>query len=290
MNLGQSWRTLLTLFGALLTFYVQTWDEYHTHTLTLGLISGPVEGILTLCIVFALTALKGGAHFWHQPLLATLSIPHLPFIPTYVYSLPFTEWYMVYGGIVLAFNTVLSAHNVVRVVRARGQQSRSALLGLTPFFLTWTLIPLYCLLNPLILSAHLLPFAFYVGLINAYSVGQMITAHLAKAEFPYQNILILPLVLGVADSFGPFLLRATATAHPDAGGKEVAVRGYGWNSVLGADEARQVAFVWCCLGLAIGVYGSFVVDVIVSICDYLDIWCLTIKHPWRGEEEAKKVQ
>jgi ethanolaminephosphotransferase len=31
------------------------------------------------------------------------------------------------------------------------------------------------------------------------------------------------------------------------------------------------------------------VDVIVTICDYLDIWCLTIKHPW-NEEEAKKAQ
>jgi ethanolaminephosphotransferase len=40
------------------------------------------------------------------------------------------------------------------------------------------------------------------------------------------------------------------------------------------------------LGMAIGVYGSFVVDVIVTICDYLDIWCLTIKHPYvEGQEE-----
>ena len=60
------------------------------------------------------------------------------------------------------------------------------------------------------------------------------------------------------------------------------------------------------LGMAIGVYGSFVVslsnprvqllltgnqvDVIVTICDYLDIWCLTIKHPWNEEEEAKKAK
>ena len=24
---------------------------------------------------------------------------------------------------------------------------------------------------------------------------------------------------------------------------------------------------------------------IVTICDYLDIWCLTIKHPWTEEKE-----
>jgi len=42
------------------------------------------------------------------------------------------------------------------------------------------------------------------------------------------------------------------------------------------------------LGIAIGVYGSFVVDVIVTICDYLDIWCLTIKHPYVEEDEKAK--
>lgn len=51
----------------------------------------------------------------------------------------------------------------------------------------------------------------------------------------------------------------------------------------------QVAFVFLCVGAAFGVYGSFVVDVIRMICDYLDIWCLTIKHPVdQGEQEKKK--
>ena len=51
----------------------------------------------------------------------------------------------------------------------------------------------------------------------------------------------------------------------------------------------QVAFLFLCLGLSIGVYGSFVIDVILAICDYLDIWCLTIKHPYvEGQEEKEK--
>ncbi|KAI9670713.1 MAG: hypothetical protein M1817_003823 [Caeruleum heppii] len=274
MNLGQGWRTLLTLFGALLTFYVQTWDEYHTQTLTLGLVSGPVEGILTLCIVYAFTALKGGAHFWHQSLLRTLGVQKYGFIPEYFYELPFTDWYMIYGGIVLVANTVQSAWNVIQVRRSRGDHSRYALVGLLPYFVTWTLIPLYLLLNPMILQNHLIPFIFYVGLINAYSVGQMITAHLVRGEFPYGNVLVLPLAFGVVDSLGPWL-----QAHI----------GLGWPSALGAD-VYQVAFVFLCLGLAVGVYGTFVVDVIVAICDYLDIWCLTIKHPHNEEAEGKKLK
>ena len=91
---------------ALLTFYVQTWDEYHTHTLTLGLISGPVEGILTLCIVYAMTAILGGASFWQQSMLQSLGVVHHEAIPDVLYDLAWNEWYMVYGGIVLVFNTV----------------------------------------------------------------------------------------------------------------------------------------------------------------------------------------
>lgn len=91
---------------ALLTFYVQTWEEYHTHTLTLGLVSGPVEGILTLCIVYAFTAIKGGAHFWQQSALQTMGIQKHGFIPQDLYDLPFTDWYMIYGGAVLVSNTV----------------------------------------------------------------------------------------------------------------------------------------------------------------------------------------
>ncbi|KAH6677667.1 sn-1,2-diacylglycerol cholinephosphotransferas-like protein [Halenospora varia] len=265
-NFGMGWKTVMTLFASLLTFYVQTWDEYHTKTLTLGIVSGPVEGIVILTLVF-----------WQQAMLPTVGIPQ-GFIPNYIYNLPFNEWYMVQGGIVLVLNTVQSSLNVIKARRARGDRSRGALLGLVPFFVTWTLIPSYLYLNPEILRNHLVPFVFFAGLVNAYSVGQMITAHLVKLDFPYYNVLVLPIAYGVFDSLGPFLQQHI---------------GVGWPSALG-DGGYQVAYMFSMLGMAIGVYGSFVVDVIVTICDHLDIWCLTIKHPWDFEkekrEEAKKAQ
>lgn len=85
---------------------MQTWDEYHTKTLTLGLVSGPVEGIIILVCVYAFTAIKGGASFWQQSMFRTLGIPQLAFIPDAIYELPFNEWYMVQGGFVLVLNTV----------------------------------------------------------------------------------------------------------------------------------------------------------------------------------------
>lgn len=265
--MGQSWNTVLTLFGALFTFYIQTWDEYHTHTLTLGIVSGPVEGILTLCIVYFITYLKGGGSFWQQSMLKTVGVEESSVIPDSVYDMAWNEWYMIYGGLVLTFNTVDSALNVMKARRERKQDPLKPLLGLVPIAVTWTLIPLYLWLQPIILRQHLIPFVFYVGLVNAYSVGQMITAHLCKDRFPYQNVLIAPLAWAVLDSLGPVLGL--------------------WPSSLG-DDVYQVGFAFMCTGLAIGVYGSFVHDVITTICDYLDIWCLTIKHPWvEGQEDGQ---
>jgi ethanolaminephosphotransferase len=135
--------------------------------------------------------------------------------------------------------------NVIKARRERGDKSRGALVGLLPFFFTWTLIPTYLYLNPEILYNHLVPFVFFAGLVNAYSVGQMITAHLVKLDFPYYNVLNLPLAYGVFDSLGPVLQEHI---------------GVGWPSALGAGGEYQVAYMFCMLGTAVGVYGSFVVS------------------------------
>ena len=266
-----------------MTFYVQTWDEYYTQVLTLGVVSGPVEGVLTLCVVFAFTAYEGGGSFWHRAMFDTVGVPKLDWIPEAAYVMSFTQWYLVYGGLLLFFATGSSIYHVVQVRRERGQDPIKPLFGLLPLVATWILVPAYLYLQPAILENHLIPFVLYVGLINAYSVGRMIVGHLVKAPFPYFNILQVPLALVVLDSAGPF---------------------FGlWSSVLGANLSSQVAFVFVSLGLAVGVYGSFVVclngsinlrtktnvsqhDVITTICDYIDIWCLTIKHPHVEEMQA----
>ncbi|KAI3327374.1 Choline/ethanolaminephosphotransferase [Xylariaceae sp. AK1471] len=264
-NMGHSWYTVATVFASLCTFYVQTWEEYHTKSLTLGIVNGPVEGILILVFVYALTGYMGGASFWQQSMLATIGVPKALGIPSFIYELSFTQWYLVQGTFVVVFNTVESARNVIKARRARGDRSRGALLGLVPFFGTWVLIVMYLYLQPLIRTQHLVPFIMFAGIVNAYSVGQMITAHLVKLDFPYWNVLVLPLAWGIIDSLGPILKAHVGWAS-------------GWPSALG-DDVYQVAFMFSMLGMAIGIYGSFVVDVIVTICDYLDIWCLTIKHP-----------
>ncbi|PNH61057.1 hypothetical protein VD0002_g6685 [Verticillium dahliae] len=275
-NLGQGWRTVAVLAAALLTFYVQTWDEYHTKQLTLGVVNGPVEGVLMMVFIYTVTGYKGGASFWSQPMLPTIGVPALPLVPKFIYNASFTEWYLTQGGVVLVLNTLESTRNVIQARRARGDRSRGALLGLGPFFAAWAFLGSYLYLHPTILHNHLVPFTVFAGIVNAYSVGQMITAHLVKLPFPYWNVLVIPVAFGVLDSLGPQLL---ARGLP-----------FGWPSALG-DGVYQVSYMFLMLGMAVGVYGSFVVDVIVTICDYLDIWCLTIKHPYvEGVDEKTEKQ
>jgi ethanolaminephosphotransferase len=139
---------------------------------------------------------------------------------------------------------ICSIIHVVEVRKENRQNPLAPLKSLLPFFATWTLVPIYLYQQPIILNHHLIPFTFYVGLINAYSVGQIIIAHLTKSTtFPQYNVLTFPLALAVLDSAAPALGL--------------------WPSVLG-DGTYQIAFVLSCLGLAIGVYGSFVVSPILS--------------------------
>jgi ethanolaminephosphotransferase len=291
-----------------MTFYVQTWEEYHTHTLTLGVVNGPVEGVLILVLVYALTGYFGGASFWQQPMLATLGVPAdiINLIPSALQDLSFTGWYMVQGTVVMVYNTAESARTVLRVWRKEKKEAKAngrtlntdkndnrenhPFLGLLPFAITWALVVVYLVLQPEILHSHLVPFVFFVGLINAYSVGQMITAHVSHLPFPYYNVMVLPLTWGVVDSLGPLLQRLEPTVASLLFGSSDPPSYFklGWPSALG-DGVYQVAYMFCMLGMAVGVYGSFVVDVIVTICDYLDIWCLTIKHPYVEGQSSNKA-
>lgn len=129
----------------------------------------------------------------------------------------------------------------MEVRRSQKKSPWEPLYGLGPYFVTWVHVPLYLYLQPVVLHDHLIPFVCYVGLINAYAVGQIIIRHLTKdPEFPKHNILTLPLGLGIVDSLGP-------------------VFGL-WPSVLGGG-CYQIAYLFMMFGLGIGVYGSFVVSV-----------------------------
>ncbi len=56
--------------------------------------------------MYAITAVKGGGSFWQQSMLQTIGVAKHGIIPDYLYDMPWNQWYMVYGGLVLVANTV----------------------------------------------------------------------------------------------------------------------------------------------------------------------------------------
>ena len=127
-----------------------------------------------------------------------------------------------------------------------------ALAGLIPFLTLVTTAPIWLALRPTILKEHLLPFMFFLGASFAYQVGLIIVAHLTQSPFPFFNAMLLPIFIfiGMLDSMGPFLLWHTSGI-------------IGWPSALG-DGHYQVGYVFLCMGLALGIYGSFVVRILSS--------------------------
>ena len=107
------------------------------------------------------------------------------------------------------FANLTSATNVLASQKNGASHTKSEtspLVGLVPAFALWIMTALYLYLQPIILHQHLIPFMFYIGLINAYMVGKIIIAHLTKSpHFPYRHSLMFPLAFGIADSIGPTL-------------------------------------------------------------------------------------
>ena len=59
LNLGMGWWTVASQVFTLANFYLTTWEEFNTGTLYLSAFSGPVEGILMVCIIYAVTGVYG---------------------------------------------------------------------------------------------------------------------------------------------------------------------------------------------------------------------------------------
>lgn len=105
LTTSYAWKTELTI-PALGTFYIQTWDDYHTKTLSFGYVSGPVEGVFMIVIVHLLTAYHGSGDYWRQPALPALGFAKHASIPHVLYDLPFSEWFASLAYCILVYNTV----------------------------------------------------------------------------------------------------------------------------------------------------------------------------------------
>ena len=136
---------------------------------------------------------------------------------------------------------------MIKVHRSKKLPVGEAFAGLIPFLTLVTMSSIWLALRPKILKEHLLPFMFFLGASFAYQVGLIIVAHFTQSPFPFFKGMLLTIFIfiGMMDSMGIFLLQYTSGI-------------IGWPSALD-DDHYQVGYVFLCMGLALGVYGSFVV-------------------------------
>ncbi|KAI9189453.1 hypothetical protein H9P43_000886 [Blastocladiella emersonii ATCC 22665] len=255
LGYGKSWWMLLSMASTLANFFLTTWEEYHTGVLYLGFFSGPVEGILMVVATFFVTGYFG-PEFWQQA------------VPGSNGAVTLMEATMVLGLAVIGLNIFNSAVNVVRASKLRGEQGASpaaALAGLAPFAISVVLVYLWAASNPAIIADHLVPLTLYVTFFFGHLVGRIITAHVIKAPYPYGNVNWIPAVLALGNVASGWLL---------GGGERLVPAEY------------DGLLLWVSVGFSMTVYARFALGVIGDICDELDIWCLTIKHP-QGQDKKK---
>jgi ethanolaminephosphotransferase len=277
MGLGTSKSGVFTALCPCLPMFFSTWETYHTHTLYLGYINGPTEGLLLACAVMILSGYYGPA-IWTEPLVKLVGprigvLRSLGFTDDVLADLSIRDlWVAVIIASLLFTHIPFCILNVVKARRAKG-------LPIAPVFLEWTPMAVYTLSicawlysphSTIRSENHLVLFCVIMSFVFGRMTTKMILAHLTRQPFPYWTVMLWPLVggavLGNLPRFGlPPVSAQTEYAY-----------------LLGYLVFAAVAyFRWAWL-------------VTTSICRFLGISCLTIPYEKQRENEAvlngKKVQ
>ncbi|RDB19530.1 putative CDP-alcohol phosphatidyltransferase class-I family protein C22A12.10 [Hypsizygus marmoreus] len=272
LNLGRSWWTVASQIATHANFYLTTWEEYHTGQLFLGVFSGPVEGILMIVGIYALTGLYGPS-FWDQKIFTFTHLEHIPIIQK-LPNLPLNESFMVFGALGLAFNIIASYVNVRSAMKTAGKPSVRPLLLLLPF-VTSVGIQIAWLSHPefnhsaIIKSPLFVPFLCAWGLQFAHQVGRMILAHVTSTPFPRWDWIWIWSVIGAVDANLPRVI--------------------GRGPIIQSSMRNTALFVWMTLTISLIVYARFCTLVINDITDYLGIACFTVRKKdehgvWRHKD------
>ncbi|KAJ2384203.1 hypothetical protein H4S02_004927, partial [Coemansia sp. RSA 2611] len=224
--------------------------EYHTHVLFLGYFSGPVEGILCFTLA-ALASGVWGPGFWATDLVQLLPAPLAAQLP----SLTLAHSVVVGMGVALVPTVYASFKNIARARREQQRSVGAAFADAVPFTASISSVVVWLWESPEIRTQHLVLFLGFVGFAFSYIVGRVIVAHVTGAPFPKLNRMHIPIFLGTANALAPRLGLTKIFAGPN-----------------------EVVLIWICLFYTGAQYAHFALEVIDTICSYLDINCLTIKH------------
>ncbi|KAI3399956.1 hypothetical protein diail_5112 [Diaporthe ilicicola] len=269
MGLGTSKTGVFTALCPCIPMFFSTWETYHSHTLYLGFINGPTEGLLIAASIMALSGVYG-PQIWTTPVVKVLGEEY-----TFGYAEQLGDLAVrdVWALTIIVGLFVHVPGCIKHVVEARRRQK----LPIAPVFLEWTPMAVYTfsigfwLYSPfstLRRENHLVLFCLTMSFVFGRMTTKMILAHLTRQPFPYWTVMLFPLVggavLGNLPRFGfPAVTAEVETAYL-----------YGYFIF-----AMIAYFRWAFL-------------VTGSICDYLGIRALTVPPEkiaeTRRREQAEK--
>ena len=206
------------------------------------------EGIILACL-FMSAAGWYGPDIWSRPLASWLGYKDLLGETTLI-----DIWIPFVLGTFFVAHLPFCVANVVRARRSNG-------LPIAPVFLDWTPVIVFLLgcggwvyspYSQLLEEQHLVLFCLTLSFVFGRMTTKIILAHLTRQPFPYWTVLLVPLLGGAALVNAPLLGLPALSAEYEL-------------------RYLQGYFVF-----AMVVYFRWTVLVISSICDYLQINCLTI--------------
>lgn len=264
--------------------------------------SGPVEGILIVIGLDFIISAKGPGIFQYK-ILELLNIqmddkiieglnsvskvfinPIFPEfnVSQYLNDFSIMDLYMQLAGLGLLFNIVSSTKNVIASCQKKNVSYVPAILVTVPYLTYFATLIVWINLSPQIIKTWLIfPFSLGVGASVALSVGKIITAHVTDQPYPASTpLLYLP---AIAISLNGLAKQFYGTS-PAA---EVPLEIFKQLEQQKLNHINEI-FVWIIFAASISVYGCFVGDLITEITTYLDINCLTIKHPKVTSDKKEK--
>ncbi|KAK1780570.1 CDP-alcohol phosphatidyltransferase-domain-containing protein [Copromyces sp. CBS 386.78] len=256
MGLGTTKAGVFTALCPCLPMWFSTWETYHTHTLYLGYINGPTEGILIACLLMAISGWYG-PEIWTERLADNLHL--FSFLGLTEENLGDTSFQDIWVYCLIGAMFVHIPFCIINVVNARLSRNEPLL----PVFLEWTPIVVFTLsvgawlyspYSTLMAENHLVLFCVCMCFVFGRMTTKMILAHLTKQPFPFWTVMLWPLLGGAFLGNLPRFGLPAVTAQ------------------------FEHLYLWAYLVFAFVVYSRWAWLVTTSICDFLGINCLTIPH------------
>lgn len=250
MGMGSTKETAFISFITCVAMYASTWETYHTHTLYLGYLNGPTEGII---IAVGLMLVSGiyGIQVWDTRLVDILSATG------YVFSKSFTLrdlWVLsalvgvMMGHLPVCIYNVYEHkknHKETDFAKTLPQLLPLLFLGLSVY--SWLTSP-----SSIVLSGnHIVLFVLTMSLVFGRVTTSIILAHLTRQPFPYWSLPMYPLFVG----------------------------GVVFHLFYFFPSWVELAYLWGYFTFALAYFAVYSYRGITSICDFLNINCFTIKKP-----------